>query len=56
MLQLRGAGNFDQAQTAGAHVAHAFQMAQRRDFHAGIGGDLQYGRAFLGADLLAVNN
>ena len=53
--QLRHAGHFHQAQAAGAHVIDAVQVAQGRDFHAGLFRRLQNGCAFLGADFLAVN-
>ena len=53
--QFGDAGDFHQAQPAGADVIDAFEMAERRDFDAGLGGGLQDRRAFLGADLFAVN-
>ena len=53
--QFRHAGDFHQTQAACAHVINAVEMAQRRDFDARFLRGLQNGRAFLGADLLAVN-
>ena len=50
--QLGDAGDLHQAQAAGADVIDAVEMAERRDLDAGVGGGLQDGRAFLGADLL----
>ena len=53
--QLGNAGDFHQAQPAGAHVINAFQVAERRDVDARFGRGLQDRRALLGADLFAVD-
>ena len=54
--QFGDAGDFHQAQAAGADVIDAFQVAERRDLDARLpSAASQNGRAFLGADLFAVN-
>ena len=53
--QFGDARDLHEAEAAGADVVHAVQVAQRRDFDAGVGGHVQDRGAFLGADLDSVN-
>ena len=45
--QLGDAGDFHEAQPAGAQVINAIEMAECGNFDAGVGGDIQDRRAFL---------